>query len=78
MAALMKNSQPVVSSDPEVLGGVPVFAGTRVPIRTLIDYLESGEALDTFLSDFPTVSRAQAIAALDQAAEALASSARPS
>jgi len=78
MAGLMKNSQPVVSSDPEVLGGVPVFAGTRVPIRTLIDYLESGEALDTFLSDFPTVSRAQAIAALDQAAEALASSARPS
>ena len=78
MAGLMKNSQPVVSSDPEVLGGVPVFAGTRVPIRTLIDYLESGEALDTFLSDFPTVSMAQAIAALDQAAEALASSARPS
>jgi len=78
MPGSLKDSQPIVSSDPEVLGGVPVFAGTRVPVRTLIDYLESGEDLETFLSDFPTVSRAQAIAALDQAAEALASSARPS
>ena len=72
----MKNPPPVVSSDPHILSGTAVFAGTRVPIRTLIDYLEGGEDLDTFLQDFPTVSRDQAIAALDQAGEALASSAR--
>ena len=44
----------------DILGGIPVFAGTRVPVRTLIDYLEAGERLDEFLDDFPTVSRAQA------------------
>lgn len=74
----MKNSPSVVRPDPEILGGPPVFAGTRVPIRTLIGYLESGEDLDTFLHDFLTVSRGQAIAALGQAGEAPVSSADPS
>jgi uncharacterized protein (DUF433 family) len=58
------NSQnPVVHSDPEILGGTPVFVGTRVPLRNLIDYLEGGHCLDEFLDDFPSVSRDQAIAA---------------
>ena len=55
---------PVVHSDPEIPGGTPVFVGTRVPLRNLIDYLEGGESLDEFLDDFPSVSREQAIAAL--------------
>ncbi len=61
----------VAHSDPEILGGIPVFVGTRVPVRTLIDYLEAGNPLDTFLDDFPTVSRELALAALDLAREAL-------
>ena len=73
MVENVKSSEPVVSSDPKILGGAPVFTGTRVPFRTLIDYLESGEDLGSFLGDFPTVTKEQAIAALDQAAEALAS-----
>ena len=62
---------PVIHSDPEILGGTPVFAGTRVPAQTLIDYLESGRPLDEFLDDFPSVSREQAIAALELARDAL-------
>ena len=58
-------------SDPEILGGTPVFVGTRVPFQTLLDYLEGGETLDEFLENFPTVTREQAIAALEQAKEAL-------
>ena len=73
----MKTATPLITSDPEILGGTPVFAGTRVPVRTLIEYLEAGDDLDTFLDDFPTVSRDHAIAALEQAGEALAASARP-
>ena len=57
--------QTVVHSDREILGGTPVFVGTRVPVKTLYDYLESGDALDEFLEDFPAVSREQAIAALE-------------
>jgi uncharacterized protein (DUF433 family) len=56
---------PVVHSDPDILGGTPVFVGTRVPMKTLYDYLEGGDSLDEFLSDFPSVSREQAIAALE-------------
>jgi uncharacterized protein (DUF433 family) len=59
-------SSPLIRSDPEILGGTPVFAGTRVPYRTFLDYLEGGDSLDEFLEDFPTVSRQQAIAALRQ------------
>jgi uncharacterized protein (DUF433 family) len=67
----------VVHSDPEVMSGTPVFAGTRVPFQTLLDYLESGQPLSEFLEDFPTVSRDQAVAALEEAKEALFARARP-
>ena len=67
----MHKSELVVHSDPEILGGTPVFIGTRVPLRNLIDYLERGHDLDEFLDAFPSVSRDQAVAALDAAHEAL-------
>lgn len=57
----------VIVKNPEILGGVPVFAGTRVPFQALLDYLEGGQTLDEFLSDFPTVTREVAIAALEEA-----------
>ena len=57
----------IVHSDPEILGGEPVFVGTRVPVRTLLVYLESGETLEEFLDNFPTVTKEQAIAFLDEA-----------
>lgn len=60
----------VVQRSPDVLGGTPVFAGTRVPVQNLLDYLEGGERLDDFLEDFPTVTREQAVAFLEQAASA--------
>ncbi|MGE0392137.1 MAG: DUF433 domain-containing protein [Vicinamibacterales bacterium] len=68
---------PVVHSDPEIMGGTPVFVGTRVPFQTLLDYIEAGEPLAEFLEDFPTVSRDQVIAALEQARDALLARARP-
>ena len=67
----MSEIERVVQSDPEILGGTPVFRGTRVPVRHLIDYLEAGDSLDTFLDAFPSVKREQAIAALEVAREAL-------
>ena len=67
----MGSKAPVIHSDPEILGGTPVFVGTRVPFQTLLDYLEAGDNLDEFLDDFPTVTREKAIAALEQAKEAL-------
>lgn len=60
-----KDQSAVVHSDPEILGGTLVFLGTRVPLRNLIDYLERGHSLDEFLDAFPSVSRDQAIVALD-------------
>lgn len=63
--------RPVIQRSPDILGGTPVFAGTRVPVQTLIVYLEAGDRLEDFLGDFPTVSREQAIAALELAKEAL-------
>ena len=63
----MSNETPVVHSDPEILGGTPVFVGTRVPVKSLYDYLEAGDSLDEFLESFPSVTRAQAIAALELA-----------
>jgi uncharacterized protein (DUF433 family) len=71
----MSASEPIVHSDPEILGGIPVFVGTRVPVKNLIDYLEANHNLDEFLDDFPTVRREQAIAALKLAEEALLASA---
>jgi uncharacterized protein (DUF433 family) len=61
----------IVSSDPDVQGGATVFTGTRVPLKNLIDYLEAGDSIEQFLDDFPSVSREQAIAALELAKEAL-------
>ena len=63
----MKALSDIVRSDPEILGGTPVFVGTRVPVQSLFDYLEGGETLDDFLRQFPSVRREQAIAALDLA-----------
>ena len=60
-----------IHRDPEILGGTPVFVGTRVPFQTLLDYLEAGDPLDEFLEDFPTVSREQAVAALEAAKDLL-------
>jgi uncharacterized protein (DUF433 family) len=61
----------VVHSDPDILGGTPVFVGTRVPVQALIDYIEGGHSLNEFLDDFPTVTREIAIAALEQAKDSL-------
>ena len=56
-----------IERNPDILGGTPVFSGTRVPVRTLMEHLEAGDRLDDFLEDFPTVSREQALKALDLA-----------
>lgn len=62
---------PLITSSAERLGGTPVFAGTRVPVQTLIDYLEAGDPLSSFLTDFPSVSREHAVAVLELAKSAL-------
>lgn len=67
----MPATQLPIHTDPEIMGGTPVFVGTRVPVLTLLDYLEAGEPLDEFLEDFPSVERAQAIAVLELAKEML-------
>jgi len=72
----MPRDLAVVHSDPEILGGTPVFVGTRVPFRNLIDHLERNHSLDEFLDAFPTVSRDQAVAALEAAHDAVTSRAR--
>jgi len=61
----------IIVKDPEILGGRPVFSGTRVPFQALLDYLEGGQNLDEFLDDFPTVTREAAISALEQASSLL-------
>jgi uncharacterized protein (DUF433 family) len=66
----------VVHADPEILSGTPVFVGTRVPAQALFDYLEGGETLDEFLLQFPSVTREQALTALDLARDSLLASAR--
>jgi len=55
----------IIHSDPEIMGGTPVFVGTRVPLQNLIDYLEGGESVEDFLEGFPTVSREQVIAVIE-------------
>lgn len=67
----------VIHSDPDIQGGAPVFVGTRVPVKNLFDYLEAGDSLDDFLRSFPSVTREQAVAALELAREALAPDAHP-
>jgi uncharacterized protein (DUF433 family) len=73
----MATFDAVVQSDPEILGGTPVFRGTRVPVKNLLDYLAAGDALDQFLDDFPTVRREQAVAALELARHLLTAAAHP-
>ncbi len=62
---------PVIVRDPEILGGIPCFRGTRVPFQNLLDYLEAGDTLDKFLEQFPTVTREMAIEALETAKDSL-------
>jgi uncharacterized protein (DUF433 family) len=59
--------EPIITSSPDIMGGTPVFAGTRVPVQTLLDYLKAGESIDDFLEGFPTVSREKVIAILEEA-----------
>jgi uncharacterized protein (DUF433 family) len=73
----MNANSPVVHTDPDILSGTPVFVGTRVPVRTLLDYLEAGDPLDEFLEDFPSVSREQAVAVLQLANQMLMAHANP-
>jgi uncharacterized protein (DUF433 family) len=74
----MLNRQDIIQTDPDILGSKPVFAGTRVPIQTLFDYLEKDYDLSEFLNDFPTVKREQAIIPLEQAGQQLVGSANTS
>ena len=67
----MKQTEPVIHSDPEIMGGTPVFVGTRVPLATLLDYLEAGETIDDFLEGFPSVTREQVLAFLEEAKDRL-------
>ena len=69
-------SRSVVHSDPEISGGTPVFRGTRVPVQSLFDYLEGGETIEQFLDQFPSVSKEQALAALDLARDSILTRAR--
>jgi uncharacterized protein (DUF433 family) len=67
-------SQQVISRDPEIMGGAAVFCGTRVPVQTLLDYLEAGDTIDEFLEGFPSVKREQVIGFLEQAKDRLVES----
>jgi uncharacterized protein (DUF433 family) len=62
---MLEQLKGVVHSDPEIMGGTPVFVGTRVPLQNLVDYLEGGESIEDFLDAFPTVKREQAIVAIE-------------
>ncbi len=68
-------AEPIVTSSPDILSGATVFAGTRVPVQTLIDYLEGGETIDDFLTGFPTVRREQVVAFLEEATARMTSKA---
>jgi uncharacterized protein (DUF433 family) len=70
-------NSPLITVDPEIHSGTPVFSGTRVPVKTLFDHLEAGDSLDVFLDDFPSVSRELAVAVLEQARAALLPDAHP-
>ena len=70
-------NKQLISVDPEIHSGAPVFAGTRVPIRTLFDHIEAGDPLEVFLDDFPSVSRDLAVAVLEEAHAALLPDANP-
>ena len=68
---VMLKGSLIISASPEIMGGTPVFAGTRVPVQTLLDYLKAGESIDDFLDGFPTVTREQVIALLEEAEKQL-------
>ena len=68
-------TKPLIICSPDIMGGTPVFAGTRVPVQTLLDYLEGGETIDDFLEGFPTVSREQVIAFLEEARDRMVAAA---
>ena len=70
----MNMKQPVISCSPDVMGGTPVFVGTRVPVQTFLDYLEAGDTIDEFLEGFPSVRREQVIEFLEQAKDRLVES----
>jgi uncharacterized protein (DUF433 family) len=61
--------EPIITASPDIMGGTPVFANTRVPVQTLLDYLKAGESIDDFLEGFPTVRREQVVAFLEEAEE---------
>jgi uncharacterized protein (DUF433 family) len=61
--------EPIITASPDIMGGTPVFAKTRVPVQTLLDYLKAGESIDDFLEGFPTVSKEQVVAFLEEAEE---------
>ena len=67
----MASNTDIIIRDPDILGGTPVFRGTRVPFKNLVDYLEGGQTLDEFLRQFPTVTREMAIQALEEAKDSL-------
>lgn len=69
----MLEGSSIISASPDVMGGTTVFAGTRVPVQTLLDYLKAGESINDFLDGFPTVSREQVIALLEEAGKQLVS-----
>jgi uncharacterized protein (DUF433 family) len=69
----MNHVSDIITVNPEILGGQPVFKGTRVPVESLFDYLESGETLDSFLDNFPTVTKVQAMAVIEIASKLLSS-----
>ncbi len=69
----MNHVSEIITVNPEILGGQPVFKGTRVPVESLFDYLESGETLDIFLDNFPTVTKVQAMAVIEIASKLLSS-----
>jgi uncharacterized protein (DUF433 family) len=67
----MLNKTPIISASPEIMGGTPVFASTRVPVQTLLNYIKAGESIDDFLDGFPSVTREQVIALLEEAGNQL-------
>ena len=75
--ATMADPKLIVHRDPEILGGTPVFVGTRVPVKILFDYLEASDSLEVFLDEYPSVTREQAVAALELAREVIAPDAHP-
>jgi uncharacterized protein (DUF433 family) len=75
MTAQKKRLKGIIHSDPSIMGGTPVFVGTRVPLQNLIDYLEAGQSIEEFLKAFPTVTREQAVAVIETDSEELLKSA---